>query len=398
MATKKISGKGLATDVRSGMDCAALTEKHDLSVKDLRKALAAIVARGVLSQDELPTWLAEEKPWKCPKCGRGQPERFERCPICGVIIDKLRKNPSEASPEPLSKASPPPTPEFSTWKSDPPKSPISGMAKVAAIGVVTLLVIGLAFKFVGKQSEAPTIPTARQPETSETLPPVSKAELPQKATRTTRQMDPSEEAILKNRKALRIAKLAHDYEKIHTYSREDMFACVDMSVDLWNQIQTAGIRAGLMAGNVETDITGLRGENMPQYVALMNHAWVVAEIELGKWLPVEATAGAIVNPLAPNYSLYFSGEFFTNPREFKSFEELRRHLFKNCMEAHQMADSFRSLVQNRPETKEEVLQAYRARGQLDQRARDCKEHFETIQRILNNRAEMIVPWVTHWGQ
>ena len=48
---------------------------------------------------------------------------------------------------------------------------------------------------------------------------------------------------------------------------------------------------------------------MRQYVALMNHAWVVAEIELGKWLPVEATAGAIVNPLAPNYSLYFSGEF-----------------------------------------------------------------------------------------
>ena len=138
------------------------------------------------------------------------------------------------------------------------------------------------------------------------------------------------------------------------YSREDRFACVDMSVDLWNQIQTAGIRAGLMAGNVETDITGVRGENMPQYVALMNHAWVVAEIEPGRWLPVEATAGAIVNPLAANYSLYFSGEFFTNPREFKSFEELRGRLFKNCWEAQQMADSFRSLVQNRPETKEEA--------------------------------------------
>ncbi len=170
MATKKISGKGLAADVRSGMDCAALTEKHDLSVKELKKALAAIVARGVLSQDELPAWLAEEKPWKCPKCGRGQPERFERCPICGVIIDKLRKNPSEASPAPLSKASPPPIPEFSTWKSDSPKSPISGMAKVAAIGAVALLVIGLGWKLAGRQPEAPTIPAARQTETSEALP------------------------------------------------------------------------------------------------------------------------------------------------------------------------------------------------------------------------------------
>ena len=64
-----------------------------------------------------------------------------------------------------------------------------------------------------------------------------------------------------------------------------------------------------------------------------------------------------------------------------------------------MADSFRSLVQNRPETKEEVLhKRHRARGQLDQRAGDCKEHLETIRRIFSNRSEMIVPWVTHWGQ
>ncbi len=398
MATKKISGKRLAADVRAGMDCLALTEKHDLSVTELKKALAAIVSKGVLSQNELPAWLAEEKPWKCPKCGRGQSERFERCPICGVIISKLRKNTSDASPAAPPGSSPPPIPEFSKWQSYPPKSPVTGMAKVVAIGIVALLVIGIGWKLANRPSEPPTRPTAGQTATSESLPAVSKVDPSKETKRTSRQMDPSEEAILKNNKAQRIAKLAQAYEKTHTYSREDRFACVDMSVDMWNQIQTAGIRAGLMVGNVETDITGLRGENMPQYVGLMNHAWVVAEIEPGRWLPVEATAGAIVNPLAPNYLLYFSGEFFTNPREFKSFEELRRHLYKNCMEAQQMADSFRSLVQNRPESKEEELQAYRARGQLDQRARDCKAHFERIQEVLSNRGEMIVPWVTHWGQ
>ncbi len=399
MAAKKISGKGLAADVRSGMDCASLTEKHDLSVKELKKALAAIVARGVLSQEELPIWLAEEKPWKCPKCGRAQSERFERCPICGVIISKLHNEASEDAPAPFSKTSPPSLPEFSKWQSAPPKSPVSGMLKIAAICAVALLVIGLGWKFTSRHAAAPTRPASRQADTSEAPPAVSKADSPTEATtRNNRQRDPSEEAILKNRKARQIAKLASEYERTHTYSREDMFACVDMSVDMWNQIQTVSIRAGLMAGNVETDIAGLRGENMGQYVALMNHAWVVAEIEPGRWLPVEATAGAIVSPLAPNYSLYFSGEFFTNPREFKSFEELRRHLFKNCMEAYQMQDHFRSLVQNRPETKEEVLQAYRARGQLDQRARDCKEHFEKVEQILNNRAELLVPWVTHWGQ
>jgi hypothetical protein len=398
MATKKISGKSLVADVRSGMDCAALTEKHDLSVTELKKALAAIVARGILSQNELPAWLAGEKPWKCPKCGRGQSERFERCPVCGVIISKLRKTASGGMSVAPPGSSLPPIPEFSKRLSEQAKSPVAGMAKVAAAGAVALLVIGVAYKFAGRPSEAPIRPATRQEAPSQALRPVSKVEPPEKTTRTARERDPSEEAILKNRKARRIAKLAYEYHRTHTYSREDRFACVDMSVDLWNQIQTAGIRAGLMAGNVETDITGLKEENMAEYVARMNHAWVVAEIELGKWLPVEATAGAIVNPLAPNYSLYFSGEFFTNPREFKSFEELRRHLFKNCWEAHKMADSFRSLVQNRAETKEEVLQAYRARGQLEQRARDCKEHFERIQQILNNRAEMIVPWVTHWGQ
>ncbi len=39
MATKKISGKGLAADIRSRMDCVSLTEKHDLSVAQLKKAL-----------------------------------------------------------------------------------------------------------------------------------------------------------------------------------------------------------------------------------------------------------------------------------------------------------------------------------------------------------------------
>ena len=62
MATKKVSGRDLATDVRSGMDCAALTEKHDLSVAQLKKALGALVAKDILSEDELPSWMAEEKP------------------------------------------------------------------------------------------------------------------------------------------------------------------------------------------------------------------------------------------------------------------------------------------------------------------------------------------------
>ncbi len=398
MGTRKISGKSLAADVRSGMDCLALSEKHELSVTQLKKALSTLVTKGILSETELPPWIAQEKPWKCPKCGRSQSERFERCPVCGVIIAKLLKISSSKNPVSSSISSPSPTAEFGSWRSEQPKNQVSGIIKVAAIGLVAFLVIVVGLRFVNRASTPTTIPATPQAETSESSPAISEVSSSDETTRVARERHPSEEAILKNRKALRILKLARDYKKTHTYSLDDRFACVDMSIDLWNQIQTAGIRAALMAGNVQTDISGFRAENMVQYVALMDHAWIVAEIELGRWLPVESTAGTIVSPLDPNYSRYFTGEFFTNPREFKSFEELRRHLFKNCLEAHHMADSFRELVKAKPESKQQVLQAYRVRGQLEQRASDCKVHFDRIQQILNNRAEMVVPWVTQWDQ
>src|SRR3989304_1697351 len=63
-----------------------------------------------------------------------------------------------------------------------------------------------------------------------------------------------------------VSELAQKYHKSHTYSLGDEFVCIDMSLDLWNQLKTAGIRAGLMAGNVEKDISRLKGENWLKYV------------------------------------------------------------------------------------------------------------------------------------
>ena len=299
MATKKISGKSLAADVRSGMDCLALSEKHELSVTQLKKALSTLVTKGILSETELPPWIAQEKPWKCPKCGRSQSERFERCPVCGVIIAKLLKISSGKDPVSSSSSSPAPTAEFGSWRSEQPKNQVSGIIKVAAIGLVAFLMIVVGLKFINRASTPTPISANPQAETSESSPAISEVESSNETKRVARERHPSEEAILKNRKAQRIAKLAYNYERSHSYSREDMFACVDMSIDLWNQIQTAGIRAALMAGNVQTDITGFKAENMVQYVALMNHAWVVAEIELGRWLPVESTAGCHSEPPGP---------------------------------------------------------------------------------------------------
>ena len=86
--------------------------------------------------------MAQEKPWKCPKCGRSQSERFERCPVCGVIIAKLLKISSAKDPAASSSSSSSTnTRIFKSGRSEQPKARVSGMIKVAAIGAVALLVI-----------------------------------------------------------------------------------------------------------------------------------------------------------------------------------------------------------------------------------------------------------------
>jgi hypothetical protein len=393
MGTKKVSGTGLATDIRAGMDCVALTEKYDLSVAQLRKAVDAIVARGILPKGELPSWFAEEKPWKCPKCGRSQSERFPRCPVCEVIISKLMNIESGETALQQSGTFSTLAYDSSFWDEEEPKSRFAVKAIVASIGAVALLVLVVALMRPKSPSEQPTQPTAPQVQTSkdEAAPVETGASSPDVAYGGV-DKPPSIDALLRNTKAQRIARLAHAYQKTHTYTLQDEFACVDMSVDLWNQIETAGIRAGLMAGNIQTDITGLRPVNIVHYVSQMNHAWVVAEIEPGRWIPVESTAGVIVSPLDLKYSRYFSGEFFTNPREFKRFEELRRNFFKVCWEAVGMEKSLRETVRVQPYNRQALLEAYRTRGKLDQRAHDCLNHLKEMQQTLEGRAAKVTPW------
>lgn len=388
MATKRLSGSGLAADIRSGMDCVALTEKHDLSVDQLRKALQTIVAKGVLAQSDLPAWAAEEKPWICPKCSRSQSERFPRCPVCGVIIAKLQMNTSDRVSSHLSSSYPATAFTSSDRTEDRSTRHFSGKIVVGAIAAM------VAFRYGGAPQPAQPLVHQRDNSANQVAVPNDEPSFQDIAYGSLNNRSVHKE-LLRSPKVQRIQQLAKNYRNTHTYSIHDQFACVDMSIDLWNQIQTAGIRAGLMAGNVGTDISGIRGENFVQYVAQMNHAWVVAEIEPGRWLPVEATAGGIVSPMAASYSRYFSGEFFSSAGEFKRFEELRRNLFNVCSEAKQMQNNFNeSFTINEVRTKEAVLEAYRTRGKLEQRANDCKQLLEGVQQVLNSRSERIVSWTT----
>jgi len=117
-----------------------------------------------------------------------------------------------------------------------------------------------------------------------------------------------------------VKNIVEEYHKTHTYSKTDLFVCVDMAIDVWNMVKTKGINAILMVGNVKKDITNIREAN---------HAWVVAEVSPDTWIVLETTGGFLVctdSSICPvNNPRYFSGSYYNNPRELKNAQEKLKH-------------------------------------------------------------------------
>jgi hypothetical protein len=106
--------------------------------------------------------------------------------------------------------------------------------------------------------------------------------------------------------------IVQEYHRTHTYSGEDFFVCSDMAIDVWNIVKSKGINAQIVVGNLNNPDV-----NFTEY----NHAWVLAEVEPLTWLALETTGGYVV--YKDNNPLYYKGIFFDNPREFKSYVDLK---------------------------------------------------------------------------
>ena len=107
-----------------------------------------------------------------------------------------------------------------------------------------------------------------------------------------------------------VTGVVEDYHKTHTYSAPDLFVCADMAIDVWNMVETQGINAEIVVGNVDNP-----NADWTEY----NHAWVLAETSPDAWLALETTGGYITYE-----DSYYTGYFFENPREFKEYLELMR--------------------------------------------------------------------------
>lgn len=110
-----------------------------------------------------------------------------------------------------------------------------------------------------------------------------------------------------------LRQIVEDYHKIHTYSLDDYFVCADMALDVWNIVDTKGMRAVLVAGNIE--------DPAADWTAY-NHVWVIVEAAPGQWVALETTGGFLV--YKNNNPNYYRGTFFENPKDLKTNMDLRR--------------------------------------------------------------------------
>jgi hypothetical protein len=110
-----------------------------------------------------------------------------------------------------------------------------------------------------------------------------------------------------------LRQIVEDYHKIHTYTLEDYFVCADMAQDVWNIVDTQGMRALLVAGNIQKPDAGWKD---------YNHVWVIVEAAPRQWVALETTGGFLVHKKDnPNY---YQGIFFENPKDLKTNMDLRR--------------------------------------------------------------------------
>ncbi|MGC8660194.1 MAG: hypothetical protein ACP5U1_14105 [Desulfomonilaceae bacterium] len=176
-----------------------------------------------------------------------------------------------------------------------------------------------------------------------------------------------------------VDSIVKDYARSHTYSKKDLFVCVDMAVDLWNRLQTQGVKTIIKAGSVSKDMSWLKNDAR-SFLREMDHVWLLFEVENGKYLPLETTGGFIVFSDAPNSDRYFVGPEFDTPRQFKRFMEARNRFFTVCEQAERMRNGFNKIFAGRRITRDSL----EAKGMCEFKAEECleaqKELLESIER------------------
>ena len=163
-----------------------------------------------------------------------------------------------------------------------------------------------------------------------------------------------------------VERIAAAFHKTHTYTLQGDFVCLDMAIDVWNQLRTYGIEATIMGGNINENITTW---NYRQLARESNHAWVVAKLSPTEKVAIETTAGVIIKPGMNNASAYFKGIEFDNPGEIKRFDSLRKKANEVCRDANELIKDWNKNVAGKQLRPEEIIVK---KSRIEQRKQDCE--------------------------
>jgi hypothetical protein len=141
--SRKISGKELAQDIRSGMHENQLMVKYEISVSQLREIRTKLEDKGLVPKaaraDDRPhTSQQGSAATPCPGCGYSMDPSFDECPRCGLIVSRVHGSTS-GMPAASPARSYSPLPVMETSNSHKSRTQLiiwSLVASVAAIVVV----------------------------------------------------------------------------------------------------------------------------------------------------------------------------------------------------------------------------------------------------------------------
>lgn len=181
------------------------------------------------------------------------------------------------------------------------------------------------------------------------------------------------QAIKKLDKVQIIELIAAGFHKTHTYTLAGDFVCLDMAIDVWNQLKTNGIDAKIMGGNIHENVTTW---NFRQLARESNHAWVVAKLSPTEKVAIETTAGTVIKPGMENSSAYFKGIEFDTPAEIKRFDSLRKKANEVCRDASELIKDWNENFVGKQHRPEEIIAK---KSQIEQRKQDCENTLNNLE-------------------
>lgn len=108
-----------------------------------------------------------------------------------------------------------------------------------------------------------------------------------------------------------VTKLVKAYYESHYYQK-GVYDCNNMASDLWDMLKDLGINSVIVIGDIETGVSDILSTT---------HAWVLADVENGEKLALDATAGRAI--IKDENALYYQGWTFNDPAELKRNDDLR---------------------------------------------------------------------------